>query len=174
MSAPLSIGTYEVFRRLIEGASYKDLVLPIVCATICIIVYFLFFIVDFVMGLIASKHESNNNPDWVKSEKLYTSLGKLGGVLLINIVFLTINLFLVTLDFTSIAKVITILMVAVNVLASLYEFHSIGENIKRKSNNKPKIFGFFDKVTNVLELKIMNRIVKTIDPKGDDYPENEQ
>lgn len=174
LSTPLSLGTYEIFSKLVEEASYKDIVLPLVCSAVCIIVYFIFFIMDLIMGLIASKHESENNPDWVRSEKLYTSLGKIGGVLLINIIFLGINLFLVALDFTATAKIITILMVAINVLASLYEFHSIGENIKRKSSYKPKIFGFFDRVTNVLESKIMSRIVRTIDPKGDDYPEGER
>lgn len=174
LSAPLSVGTYEVFSKIIEGTEHKNLMLPLICSAICIIVYFLFFITDFVLGLVASNYESGINPDWVKSERLYTSLGKLGGVLLVNIIFLVIDIFLVIMGFTATAKVITALLVAVNILASLYEFHSIGENIKRRTKSKPKLFGFFEKITSTLEVKIMSRIAKTIDPKGDDYPKGER
>lgn len=174
VSTPLSIGIYEVFQKLVEDVSYKDVALPLVCAVVGIIIYFIFFIADLIMGLIASKYESNNDPDWVRSEKLYTSLGKIGGVLLINIIFLFLTFFLAAVNFTNIAKIVTVLMVAINILASLYEFHSIGENIKRRSKYKPKIFEFFDRMTNILELRIMNRIANIVDPQGDKHTEDEQ
>ena len=158
LSIPLSIGILESIKELIKNVDKFDLVLPIVTIGGCIGLYFLFFITDFFWGLIASKHESKNNPDWVKSEKLYSSIGKIGGVLLVDVLLLSIILFLVIIGFVKISVGILIIAVMLNVLAIMYEIHSIGENIKRKTGKKPKYLTFFDKITSLLENKIINKI----------------
>ncbi|NQY30705.1 MAG: phage holin family protein [Flavobacteriaceae bacterium] len=162
LSVPLSFSFVGVIKRIIKDVEVFDLILPILTITVCIGVYFLFFITDFFWGLIASKQESKNNPDWIESDKLYSSLGKIGGVLLIDILFLVLLLFLVVLGFVSTSIVFLIIAVMLNVLAMLYELHSIGENIKRKTGKKPQYLKFFEKITSLLEEKIMSKLNATL------------
>lgn len=158
LSIPLSFSFVGIINRIVRDIDVFDLILPILSISACIGVYFLFFITDFFWGLIAAKQESKNNPDWVQSDKLYSSLGKIGGVLLIDILFLVLLLFLVVLGFVNTSIAFLILAVMLNVLAMLYELHSIGENIKRKTGKKPKYLKFFEKITSLLEEKIMGKI----------------
>lgn len=173
VSTSVSVGVYEVFKKLTAHIDFNTLVMPLVVIVACVSVYFLFFIIDLVMGLVASKHENLENTDWIESSKLYSSLGKLGGVLLIDVILLTILMFLTMLDFETTTTVFLLITISINVLAMMWELHSIGENVKRRTGSKPSLFHFLDRVTTILEKKIINRISKTIDPKGDDYPEGE-
>ena len=157
LSTPLSIGFIEAFKTLFKNVTMYDLVLPIISIITCIILYSLFWFVDFLTGLSASKYEQKNNPDWVQSDKLYSSFGKIGSVLLLDVLFLVILLFLTVVQFQKIALGFLIISVAINMLAILFEFQSIGENIKRKTGKKPKYFTFFDRLTNLLENLILNK-----------------
>lgn len=163
LSLPLSFGFVKSLKLILKDVDKIDIVLPILSISGCILLYFLFFIVDFSWGLIAAKHESENNPDWVKSDKLYNSIGKIGGVLLVDVLLLSIIIFLVVIGFVKISVGILVISVLLNVLAISYEIHSIGENIKRRTGEKPKFFSFFDKITNLLESTILNKIKNQID-----------
>lgn len=163
LSMPLSIGFLGAIKKLIKNVDEFDLVLPIITIGGCVFLYFLFFIADFVWGLIAAKHQSKKNPDWVESDKLYSSLGKIGGVLLIDVLLIAIILFLVIIGFVKISVAFLIITVMLNVLAIMYEIHSIGENIKRRTGKKPAYLSFFDKITSVLENRIITKIENQLD-----------
>lgn len=158
ISVPVSFGVVESFKMLAKDTEPFEIVLPIVAISACIMFYFLFFLMDFIWGLIAAKHESNNDPNWVKSNKLYSSIGKIGGLLLIDFLLICIVLFIIIIGHKTTSRVFLVLSVMLNILAILYEIHSIGENIKRKTGSKPKYLEFFDRVTTVIEDKIINKI----------------
>ena len=158
LSLPLSVGLISSFELLLKNVDPFDMVLPIISITGCLAMYFLFFLVDFVWGLSAAKYEGKENPDWVESDKLYNSIGKIGGVILIDVLLLAIIIFLVIISFTKISVALLLITVMLNILAISYEIHSIGENIKRRTGEKPKFFAFFDNITTILEKTILSKI----------------
>lgn len=162
LSIPVSIGFVGALKKIVEDVDQKDLVLPIIAIAGCIVLYFTFFAVDFAWGMVASKEESKGNKDWIESNKLYSSIGKIGGVLLIDFVMLSIILFLIVIGFVSVSIGMLVIAVLLNVVAMMYEFHSIGENIKRKTGEKPKYFMLFDRITILLENKIISKIDNNI------------
>src|SRR5690606_34292280 len=98
LSLPLTLGYLESIKTLFKNVDPFDLVLPIIALVCCLTLYFLFFCVDFAWGLIAAKHEAKE-ADWVQSNKLYSSLGKIGGVILIDVLMLFLIVFLVVIGF---------------------------------------------------------------------------
>jgi len=162
LSLPLSIGFFEFNSRIFEKVSFNEIAIPILSTVICIFLYFIFFIADLGWGLLASKKEEKDNPDWITSEKLYGSLGKIGGVLLINTLMLFIIIFLLIINFKNVSLGFLIISTMLNILAILYELHSIGENIKRTTGKKPSYLEFFDKITTLLETKIIGKIDKIL------------
>lgn len=162
-SIPLSVGVFGSFKLLLKNVDPYDIVLPVISIIGCFVMYFIFFLVDFIWGLSASKHENKGNPDWVQSDKLYNSIGKVGGVILIDMMMLSFILFLVIVSFETMALGLLFITVLLNILAISYEIHSIGENIKRRTGTKPRFYGFFDNMTTVLEKTILSRIVKLIE-----------
>lgn len=158
LSTPLSLGIFEFLKIILMKVELFNLVLPLVAICVCLLMYLLFWFTDFIWGLIASKHESKNNPDWVESHKLYNSLGKLGGVLLVDMLLLMLVLFITIVGYEKTALAGLFIAVLLNVIMMFYEFHSIGENIKRKTGSKPKYFEFIDRITKTLEEKIIRKI----------------
>lgn len=163
ISVPFSVSIFEGLKLIFKDVKNESIVMPILATTILLMIYFVFFMVDFATGMIASKYESKNNPDWVKSSKLYNSIGKIAGVLLVDIIFLVIILFLVGLKYETISQWILVILVLINVLAILYEYHSIGENWKRRTGVLPPLFAFFDRITTLIEDKIIGKIDKNLD-----------
>ncbi len=163
MSLPMSVGVWKSIQLLVKDVEMFDLILPIISITGCVMIYFVFWATDFSWGLLASKHEANGDKDWIKSDKLYNSLGKMGGILLVNFLMLSVILFLVVLAYVKMSVGLLFISVLINVLTILYEVHSIGENIKRRTGNKPKFYTFFDSFTNVLESSIIDRFKKWIE-----------
>ena len=54
-------------------------------------------------------------------------------------------------------------LVTVWLMASGFEFHSIGENIEKRTGNKPEIFGFYDKVLEVVQRKAIAKVEQAFD-----------
>ena len=48
-------------------------------------------------------------------------------------------------------------------MASGFELHSIGENIEKRTGNKPEIFGFYDKVLEVVQRKAIAKVEQAFD-----------
>ena len=69
-------------------------------------------------------------------------------------------------------------LVTVWIMASGFEFHSIGENIMKRTGNKPEIFGFFDTILIVVQKKAIGKVEQVFDvlekePAPAPAPENE-
>ena len=154
----MSFGFLKALKELIKNVELFDIALPVITISACIMLYFVFWITDFSWGLIASKYESRGNPDWVTSDKLYSSIGKIGGILLVDTVLISMILFLVVTGFIKSSLLALFISVILNVLAIFYEIHSIGENIKRRTGSKPMMYTLFDRMTTTIEDSFINRI----------------
>lgn len=167
LSIPLSITFDKIVEIIIKDVKLHDIVLPVFVLISGFALYTLFFIVDFCHGLMASKQEhvvkikegkAEKGSDWVKSSKLYSSFGKIGGVMLINIMMMFISLVLVVNQHSTLSVISMMFGSMFNILGALFEFHSIGENIKRRTSKKPDYYLFFDKITTILESIVFTRL----------------
>ena len=48
-------------------------------------------------------------------------------------------------------------------MAAGFEFHIIGENIEKRTGNKPEIFGFFDAILTVIQKKAIGKVEQVFD-----------
>ena len=59
-------------------------------------------------------------------------------------------------------------------LACLFEFHSVGENIEKFSGSKPEIFGYLDKILERLQLRFLESVNTVIRKKVEKLEEQEE
>lgn len=158
VSAPFSFGFIESLQLIIKDVKMADLILPILAIVICSMLYFFISIADLLSGLKASKKESENNPEYVESNRLYNTMGKLGGVFFVNVLCLFLILFLAIVKFDTVSLGFLLVTVLINVLAISFEIHSIGENILKTTGKKPKFYSFWDKVADALEVIFFEKL----------------
>lgn len=167
ISLPMSIGYMKFWQVLFQDIPNYDIVLSISAMVISFFIYVLFWIADFIWGLIASHHESKGAKNWVKSNKLFSSIGKIVAVALFNSSLLVLVMFLLVAKLPSASRFVLFASVFITFIAMLFEFHSIGENIERKTNNKPRIFNFFERLTAIMEKIFFSKITNYFGVKKD-------
>lgn len=160
ISLPLTFGYMKIWNTLFKGVPEYDLVLAVSAIVFCFVLYIVFWLVDFVSGLIASKHLAKGKEDWVESSKLYSSFGKFGAIALVDSSLLALTLFLLVAKLDTTSKFVLFVSVFINFLAMLFEFHSIGENVFKKTGKKPELFTFFERLAVLLEKILFSRISK--------------
>ena len=148
----------ELVEKILGGTTHKDLAMPILCAGVGLVCYFLIYTSDFITGLIAAKHEAKGAPGYIKSDKLWSSFWKLFGVLLVLFFLVMFCLLFAVVDNSFLYNIFLYGIVAVMVMVSLFDLHSIGENHKRRYGKKPALFEFLDRVTKAIDEKIMQKI----------------
>ena len=96
--------------------------------------------------------------NFIKSYKLYRTLWKVLGVLLLNTMITTLCLFTEIIDGEYSYYFTLWSLVTVWLMASGFEFHSIGENIEKRTGSKPEIFGFMDKILDAIQRLVLRKI----------------
>ena len=162
MSAPVTFGFTEMLNILLKNMEPINVLIPILAISICTIVFSLCFLVDFAFGIVASKHESKGEKGWFKSDMAYNSIGKFLGFLLVNFIISILVLALMVVGLKTFSNGVLIILVLINLVMCLFEIHSIGENIERRTEKKPKMFHFFDKVSDLIEVKVIDKISNLI------------
>lgn len=163
LSFSLSIGVYEVWKKLMIGVNVRDLFLPILIFCVGFILYFIFLCADLHTGLQVAKYQSyirnkGKRVDYVKSYKLYRTLWKLLGVTLMGSLLMITTLILILISYDFLQKTVLLISLTVWILAAGFELHSIGENHKKRYGYKPRIFRFFDIILNSFEKKVINKV----------------
>ncbi|AVR43789.1 hypothetical protein C7S20_00045 [Christiangramia fulva] len=150
----------QLFKILFQGIEQRDMIMPLFLAVFTFIIYVVMFMVDFITGLRAARHEARKNQkkDYIESSKLWRSFWKFFGV--VNILFILTGfcLMIAILDREWIYNIFLMSIPSVMLMVILFEFHSIGENYKRRYGYKPSYYQFFDKLTQTVENGIMKRI----------------
>ena len=165
ISSVFMITANPIFDTLLKNTEFKNIVVPIVVQISGFTVFFLFVILDFVTGISFAIYEARKKgkKNYFETERLYRTIWKMLGVLLLTTLVALLVLFTEIIK-SSYAYNFTIwALVVVWVLASLFEFHSIGENIEKRTGNKPEIFGFYDKVLEVVQRKAIAKVEQAFD-----------
>lgn len=154
---PFGLSITEMLQNLFKDVSPRELHLPLFSSAIVLMLFMLFYIMDFFTGLAAARKEAKGEP-FIQSEKLWRSFWKLYGYVTL-LVFL--NGFCITFAVMANNFFYHFFLYAIMVVGfmfSMFEFHSIGENWERMYGSKHKMFQFFDKVTKTVETKIIDKI----------------
>lgn len=167
ISAATSTSIVYYLDTILQGTETKRLVLPIFVHIFGFIFFFLFVLLDLFTGLQKAKYlntiSARPQKNFVKSYKLYRTLWKVLGVLLLNTMITTLCLFTEIIDGGYSYYFTLWSLVTVWLMASGFEFHSIGENILKRTGNKPEIFGFFDAILTVVQKKAIGKVEQVFD-----------
>ena len=172
ISSVFMITANPIFDTLLKNTEFKNLVVPIVVQISGFTVFFLFVILDFVTGISFAIYDARKKgkKNYFETARLYQTIWKMLGVLLLTTLVALLVLFSEIIN-SSYAYNFTIwALVVIWVLASLFEFHSVGKNIEKRTGSKPEIFGFMDKILDAIQ----RRALRKIDIVGEEVEENEE
>ena len=162
VSAATSTSIVYYLDTILHGTETKRLALPIFAHIFGFIFFFLFVLLDLFTGLYAAKYLNaisvRPQKNFIKSYKLYRTLWKVLGVMLLNTMITTLCLFTEIIDGEYSYYFTLWALVTVWLMASGFEFHSIGENIEKRTGSKPEIFGFMDKILDAIQRRALRKI----------------
>lgn len=161
ISAATGSAFSEILKILFHGIEQRDIVLPLFYSSGTFAIYILLFLGDFFTGLRASRHEARINQEvegYVQSSKLWRSFWKFYGVASILFVLTGFTLMTATLSNQIFYNIFLISIPSIMLMVILFEFHSIGENIKRRFGYKPSYFEFFDNLSKAVETGIIKKV----------------
>lgn len=159
----ITISTSELFTAVLKNTEVKNLVLPIFVEVGGFTLYFLFNIADFGAGIwfAISNAEKTKTNGFFEKDKLYKTLWKMLGVLLLTILIMFISILSEIIGASYSYKFFVFALALVLTLACLYEFRSIGKNIEKRTGSKPDIFFFMDKILNAIQRRTLKEIDRT-------------
>lgn len=161
MAAATAPPLTEIIDLVMGDAPLRDVLMPFVIAAISFIIYLLAYGLDFWSGIKASKAEANGAPDYIKSDKLWSSIYKLLAILLILFALCVFAFVFVILDVSLLYKFFLYSIAAVGIMAFLFDMHSVGENYKRRFKAKPRLFEWLDQMTGTINETIIAKIKNT-------------
>jgi len=159
-----------IIKEMIKGIELKRLYLSVTIGAVGFLIYLLFSIIDFITGMQAAKQETQTSGKVFvpKSKMMYRTLWKITGLTLL-IVLLTMLLLVVQIgQMDWLYKPVILSLLILIFLGCGFEFHSIGENIERRSGKRPEIFKFWERLLSTIEKRIMKNINDAVCPTDED------
>ena len=172
VSGGVSSGVVYYLTELAKGTETKNLVLPILVFIFGFFVYFTFSLIDLLTGLWNAKYQNSilakPRDSYIKSYKLYRTMWKGLGITMFAFMIMLVCMFTELIDGNYSYYFALWALVTVWLMASAFEFHSIGENIEKRTGEMPEFFRFIEKVTSAAQVGIIFRAKKTfqvLEPK---------
>lgn len=152
--------------ELLKGTETKNLVLPIFIYIVGFLIYHSFSMIDLITGLMNAKYQNSILPEpkknYIQNYKLWFSIWKNLGITVFAFMVMIICIFTEIIKGSgdgfieqSMYTISIWALVTTWLMASAFEFHSIGENIERRTGSKPRFFILGDKIINIAEKKII-------------------
>ena len=167
VNGSISAGFIYYLSELLKGTEMKNLVLPITVWVVGVIMYFFFTTVDLLTGLWNAKYQNSilpvPNKRWVKSYKLYRTMWKGLGVTMFSFLAMLVVIFTEIINGDYSYYFSLWFLVTVILMACAFEFHSIGENIEKRTGEKPAFFNLIERLTNVAQKGIILKAKKSFD-----------
>lgn len=153
--------------ELLKGTETKNLVLPIIVWIFGVMLYCLFSTADLITGLWNAKYQNSILPapkkNYIKSYKLYRTMWKGLGVTLFSFMIMMLCIFSEIIDGNVTYYAALWFLVTLLLMACAFEFHSIGENIEKRTGEKPPFFSLIEKLTSVAQKGIILKAKKSFD-----------
>jgi len=145
--------------ELVQGVELKKLVLPIAVYVFGFLIFFLFSLIDLFTGLQNAKYQNSMLPvpekNFIKSYKLWRTMWKGLGITVFAFMVMWVCLFAAIMGGEYSYYLTVWILVTVWLMASCFEFHSIGENIEKRTGGKPPFFSLIEKLLNVAQRGII-------------------
>lgn len=175
ISGGISAFIVEYMEMLLEGSNLKSIAIPIVLQLFGFMLFMGFTTLDLITGIqlayFKSKcPENKSKKRYIKSYKLYRTLWKILGILLITTMMMLLCIFLEIVDFNYGYWICLWSLTVLWLMANGFEFYSIGENLTDRRGDKPRIFSFWEKVLNAVQ----NKAIKKIDSSFDAFEKLEK
>jgi hypothetical protein len=151
-----SWGITKLFNLIFEGVEQKELIMPLVVVALGIFAFFIVYMVDFTLGISASRKKEIE----ITSSKFWESFWKFFSVTMLMFCMVIFCFLFIALDLITFYKTFLYLTVVFNIILCLYEFQSIGKNLEIIYGKKPRFFTFFENVSRIVENGIINKIQK--------------
>lgn len=160
--------------ELLKGTETRNLVLPIFIYIVGFLIYHVFSLIDLITGLMNAKYQNSILPEpkknYIQNYKLWFSIWKNLGITVFAFMVMIICIFTEIIKGSgegfiekSMYTVSIWVLVTTWLMASAFEFHSIGENIERRTGSKPRFFGLASILTNIAQNKIILKAKNSYD-----------
>ena len=164
MAAPGAFGIREFMAMILEGTKLRDLVMPLTLFAVLMLAYVVVSMADFYTGISASKKEhiisTGSHRGYIKSDKLWSSIWKFLGVLLIASILTLFTLIFAVMSMSTLYNIFLMGIVFFYLSVILFDLHSIGENQLRRYGHKPKIYVLLDRVSVAIQDGFIKKISK--------------
>ena len=141
--------------------------MPLLAFGVLTILYILVSIADFYTGTRASAKEhliSTGSPrGYMKSDKLWSSVWKFAGVILIASILTVFCLLFLLVGLTWLYDGFLFAIIAFYFVVISFDLHSIGENQLRRFGKKPSFYSFIDKVSVAIRTGLIEKASKLFD-----------
>jgi hypothetical protein len=154
-----SWGITQLFEIIFDGVKKKQLIMPLVVVAFGIFAFFSLYLVDFILGVTASRKQEIE----ITASKLWESFWKFFGVIILMFSMVIFCFLFIALNLTSFYRTFLYITVAINIMICLYEFASIGRHLKIIYGKKPTYFTFFENVSKTIENGIIKKLQKLFD-----------
>ena len=158
MAAPGSVSLTALLDALLQDTPIKALVLPLIVAAVCLVMYFSVFLLDFASGLKASRYESADKENYFSSAKGWSSIWKIATV---SILVTWSSFFSMLAALGSLPYLPDFFMLAsgtIAIMATLLDIYSIGENQQRLTGKKAKIFEWLENIRKVINEVVVRKV----------------
>ena len=153
--------------ELMKGTETKNLVLPITVWILGVFLYYTFSMIDLFTGLWNAKYQNSKLPvprkNFVKSYKLYRTMWKGLGVTMFTFMAMLVCIFTEIIDGHIAYLAALWFLLTIILMACAFEFHSIGENIEKRTGEKPPFFVLVERLTSVAQKGIILKAKKSFD-----------
>ena len=156
LTIPVALYITTFLDTILQKVGYHDILLPLILGILTLFIYFMVAFFDFITGMKASSHTNEE----ITSKRLWRTLFKIGTVCLINLSLSMFAAIFVILDVPILSTSITILIPSIMLTIVLFEIYSIGENFETFLGYKPRYFGMIDRMAELMEKGILNKIKK--------------
>lgn len=160
---------------LFENTSKQRIALPIVIEAVMMFIFILATTMDAITGIqaakIINKRRINPQKNVIQSHKLYKTTWKIIAIVFVTFVLCFFTIVCEILDSWAYSAFIWFL-IWFWLMVTLFEWKSIGENLKRIDGHKPTVFMFMERLLNGIEKSGIKRINKVVG--GDDYDNNQE
>jgi hypothetical protein len=151
-----SWGISQLFNLIFEGVEQKDLIMPLVVVALGIFAFFILYLVDFILGISASRKKEIE----ITASKLWESFWKFFGVIILMFSMVIFCFLFIALNLEGFYNTFLYLTIAINIMICLYEFASIGKHLETLYGKKPKYFTFFESISKTVEDGIIKKLQK--------------
>jgi predicted MFS family arabinose efflux permease len=151
----------DIFGTFTDGITIEHFSYLIVGEVGFFLFYAAFTFVNFVTGIQAARYEhkqKGGEGGFIDNDKLWNTLWKSLGILFLTLMVCFLAVLLLAMGYEGLYWAAIWFVIAFWLLANSYEFHSVGENIKRRFGKKPKLFSFWDKIIKILEENIFKKL----------------